>query len=80
MPFRDQSGGLFLIGNRGEALAPGQGFSKEDERLLADIAGTVTIAVQNARFVRETRRRGEMLRALVAHTGEAIAASSDAPG
>ena len=58
----------------------GRGSREEDERLLADIASTVTVAVQNARFVRETRRRGEMLRALVAHTGEAIAASSDASG
>ena len=77
---QDKSLGLFLLGNRGGTLAPGQGFSDEDERLLTDIAGTVAVAVQNARFVQETRRRGEMLRALVAHTGEAIAASSDASG
>lgn len=76
--YQDKPLGLFLLGNRGGALAPGQGFTDEDERLLAAISGTVAVAIQNARFVRETRRRGQMLRALVAHTGEAIAASSDA--
>ena len=76
--YQDKALGLFLLGNRGGALAPGQGFAGEDARLLTNIAGTVAVAVQNARFVQETRRRGEMLRALVAHTGEAIAASSDA--
>ncbi|MBV9852514.1 MAG: SpoIIE family protein phosphatase, partial [Armatimonadetes bacterium] len=76
--YQDRPLGLFLLGNRSGALAPGAGFSDEDERLLAAIAGTVGVAAQNARFVQESRRRGEMLRALVAHTGEAIAASSDA--
>ena len=77
---QDRDLGLFLLGNRGGALAPGQGFSEDDAQLLTEIAGTVAVAIQNARFVQETRRRGEMLRALVAHTGEAIAASSDAAG
>lgn len=77
--FQDRILGLMLLGNRGGALTPGQGFTEEDAALLEAIAGTVAVAVQNARFVRETRRRGEMLRALVATTGEAIADESDPP-
>ena len=69
--------GLLLIGNRGGA-SPLSGFTDEDEALLVAIASTLSVAIQNARLYEETQRRGEMLRALVSHTAEAVAASSDA--
>ncbi len=77
--YQDRPLGLLLLANRGGALAPGQGFTADDAALLEAVAGTVAVAIQNARFVREARRRGEMLRALVAHTGAAIADQSDPP-
>ena len=71
--------GVFLVGNRGGALNPLRGFEDEDRTLLEDISATVAVAVQNARLYQETRQRDEILRALLARTGDAIAASSDAP-
>jgi sigma-B regulation protein RsbU (phosphoserine phosphatase) len=68
-----------MIGNRGDTLSPQQGFTDEDQELLTAVASTVAVAVHNARMYEETQRRGETLRTLVARTGEAIAASSDAP-
>ncbi len=69
--------GLMLIGNAGGA-SPLSGFSDDDSALLVATASTLSVAIQNARLYEETQRRGEQLRALVAHTGEAVAASSDA--
>ncbi len=71
--------GIFLVGNRGGALNPLFGFSDEDQILLETISATVAVAVQNAQLYQETKRRDEILRTLVARTGDAIAASSDAP-
>ncbi len=71
--------GIFLVGNRGGSLNPLQGFADEDQNLLEAISATIAVAVQNARLYYETRRSDEILRALVARTGDAIAASSDAP-
>ena len=71
--------GVFLVGNRGGALNPLQGFEDEDQTLLEDISATIAVAVQNARLYHETRQRDEILRSLLARTGDAIAASSDAP-
>lgn len=70
--------GLILIGNRSSA-SPLAGFTDDDEALLVAIASSLSIAIQNARLYEETQRRGELLRNLVARTGEAVAASSDAP-
>jgi len=71
--------GLVLVGNRGGALNPLEGFSEGDQALLEAVSATVGVAVQNARLYQETLRRDEILRALVARTGEAVEASSDAP-
>jgi len=71
--------GIFLVGNRGGALNPLQGFAGEDQTLLEAISATIAVAVQNARLYHETHRRDEILRSLIARTGDAIAASSDAP-
>jgi serine phosphatase RsbU (regulator of sigma subunit) len=71
--------GLVMVGNRGGALNPLQGFSEGDQALLEAVSATVGVAVQNARLYQETLRRDEILRALVARTGEAVEASSDAP-
>ena len=71
--------GLVLVGNRGGALTPLEGFSEDDQTLLEAVSATVGVAVENARLYRETLRRDEILRALVARTGEAVEASSDAP-
>jgi serine phosphatase RsbU (regulator of sigma subunit) len=71
--------GIMLVGNRGGTLTPLGGFAGEDQALLADIAATVSVAVQHARLYDESRRRNDILRGLVARTGDAIAASSDAP-
>ncbi len=80
IPVRQQDTllGLLLVGNRGGA-SPLAGFTGDDEALLVATASSLSVAVQNARLSEETRRRGEMLRALVSHTGDAVAASSDAP-
>jgi len=71
--------GLVMVGNRGGALNPLEGFSEGDQALLEAVSATVGVAVQNARLYQETLRRDEILRALVARTGEAVEASSDAP-
>ena len=71
--------GLVMVGNRGGALNPLEGFSGGDQALLEAVSATVGVAVQNARLYQETLRRDEILRALVARTGEAVEASSDAP-
>ena len=71
--------GIFLVGNRGGALNPLSGFTDEDQTLLETISATVAVAVQNAQLYQETLRRDEILRTLVRRTGDAIAASSDAP-
>ncbi len=71
--------GLVLVGNRGGALNPLSGFTEDDQTLLEAVSATVGVAVQNARLYRETLRRDEILRALVARTGEAVESSSDAP-
>ena len=71
--------GLVMVGNRGGALNPLEGFSEGDQALLEAVSATVGVAVQNARLYKETLRRDEILRALVARTGEAVEASSDAP-
>ena len=71
--------GLIMIGNRGGALTPLAGFTEDDQTLLEAVSATIGVAVQNARLYRETLRRDEILRALVARTGEAVEASSDAP-
>ena len=71
--------GIVMIGNRGGALTPLAGFTEGDQTLLEAVSATIGVAVQNARLYRETLRRDEILRALVARTGEAVEASSDAP-
>ncbi len=71
--------GLVQISNRGGMVTPLDGFTEDDQRLLESVAATVAVAVQNARLYQETLRRDEILRGLVARTGDAIAASSDAP-
>ena len=71
--------GLVQVGNRGGSLSPLSGFSEEDETLLGDISATISVAVQHAQLYQKTLRRDEILRGLVARTGDAIAASSDAP-
>jgi len=71
--------GLILVGNRGGSLFPLGGFTEGDQSLLADIAATVSVAVQHARLYDESRRRNDILRGLIARTGDAIAVSSDAP-
>jgi serine phosphatase RsbU (regulator of sigma subunit) len=71
--------GLVQVGNRGGSLSPLSGFSEEDEKLLGDIGATISVAVQHAQLYQKTLRRDEILRGLVARTGDAIAASSDAP-
>ena len=71
--------GILLVGNRGGALNPLEGFTDEDQILLQTISASVAVAIQNARLYQETLRRDEILRTLVARTGDAIAASSDAP-
>ena len=71
--------GLVMVGNRGGTLNPLDGFTEGDQTLLEAVSATVGVAVQNARLYRETLRRDEILRSLVARTGEAVEASSDAP-
>ena len=71
--------GLIQVSNRGGMVTPLDGFTEDDQRLLESVAATVAVAVQNARLYQETLRRDEILRGLVARTGDAIAASSDAP-
>ena len=71
--------GVMLVGNRGGSLNPLHGFADEDQTLLETISATVAVAVENARLYHETARRDEILRSLIARTGDAIAASSDAP-
>jgi serine phosphatase RsbU (regulator of sigma subunit) len=71
--------GLVMVGNRGGALTPLAGFTEDDQTLLEAVSATIGVAVQNARLYRETLRRDEILRALVARTVEAVEASSDAP-
>lgn len=71
--------GLIQVSNRGNTLTPLDGFTEDDQRLLESVAATVAVAVQNARLYQETLQRDEILRGLVARTGDAIAASSDAP-
>lgn len=71
--------GLVQVGNRGGSLSPLEGFSEDDEKLLGDISATISVAVQHAQLYQKTLRRDEILRGLVARTGDAIAASSDAP-
>ena len=71
--------GLVMVGNRGGALNPLEGFNADDQVLLEAVSATIGVAVQNARLYQETLRRDEILRALVARTGEAVEASSDAP-
>ncbi len=70
--------GVLWVANRGGTTAV-SGFTDQDMSLLAGIASTLAVAVQNARLYEETERRGVILRTLVARTGEAVAASSDAP-
>ncbi len=71
--------GVIQISNRGAMVSPLDGFTDDDQRLLESVAATVAVAVQNARLYQETLRRDELLRGLVARTGDAIAASTDAP-
>ena len=71
--------GLVQVGNRGGSLSPLSGFSDEDEKLLGDIGATISVAVQHAQLYQKTLRRDEILRGLIARTGDAIAASSDTP-
>ena len=71
--------GLVQVGNRGGSLSPLSGFTEEDEKLLGDIGATISVAVQHAQLYQKTLRRDEILRGLIARTGDAIAASSDAP-
>lgn len=76
---RDQAVlGVLWVANRGGTSAV-SGFTVEDVSLLSGIASTLAVALQNARLYEETQRRGVILRTLVARTGEAVAASSDAP-
>lgn len=76
---RDQAVlGVLWVANRGGSSAL-SGFTDEDVSLLTGIASTLAVAIQNARLYEETQRRGLILRTLVARTGEAVAASSDAP-
>ena len=75
---QDRAIALLTVGNR-STLSPLAGFTDDDEALLVAIASSLSVAIQNARLYEETQRRGELLRNLVARTGEAIAASSDAP-
>ncbi len=70
--------GVLWVANRGGTTAV-SGFTAEDVSLLSGIASTLAVALQNARLYEETQRRGVVLRTLVARTGEAVAASSDAP-
>ncbi len=70
--------GVLWVANRGGTSAV-SGFTVEDVSLLSGIASTLAVALQNARLYEETQRRGVILRTLVARTGEAVAASSDAP-
>ncbi len=70
--------GVLWVANRGGTTAV-SGFTVEDVSLLSGIASTLAVALQNARLYEETERRGVILRTLVARTGEAVAASSDAP-
>ena len=70
--------GVVWVANR-EGTTAVTGFSDEDVSLLSGIASTLAVAIQNARLYEETQRRGAVLRTLVARTGEAVAASSDAP-
>jgi serine phosphatase RsbU (regulator of sigma subunit) len=70
--------GLLFVGLGGSTPLAGRTFRVDDEDMLGAVATTVGVAVQNARLYQETERRGEMLRSLVARTGDAIAASSDA--
>lgn len=76
---KNETIGVLVIGNRTNALNPLSGFTEDDQVLLESVASTIAIAVQNSRLFEETERRGEVLRSLVARTGDAIAASSDAP-
>lgn len=76
---RDQAViGVLWVANRGGTNAV-SGFSDHDISLMLGIASTLAVAIQNARLYEETQRRGLILRTLVARTGEAVAASSDAP-
>ena len=53
--------GVFLIGNRGGALNPLQGFAEEDQTLLEAISATIAVAVQNATLhTHETRQSDEI--------------------
>ena len=71
--------GVILVGNRSDTLSSLGGFSESDAGVLQDICATIAIAIQNTKLFQETERRGTVLRSLVARTGDAIAASSDAP-
>ena len=71
--------GLVQVGNRGGSLSPLAGFTEEDEKLLGDIGATISVAVQHAQLYQKTLRRDEILRGLIARTGDAITASSDTP-
>lgn len=75
----DRTIGLLCVGNRMDSMTTAADLSESDTDLLQAIATTVGVALQNAQLYEETERRGEMLRTMVARTGDAIAASSDAP-
>jgi len=75
----DRTIGILVVANRADATPSMPDVTDNDTDLLVAISTTVGVALHNAQLYEETERRGEMLRTLVARTGDAIAASSDAP-
>src|SRR5262249_61082181 len=54
-------------------------FDEDDRRLLATLAGSVTVALENARLVQETRERVSDL-ATVNSVGQALSSQLDLDG
>jgi K+-sensing histidine kinase KdpD len=71
IPTGDKAIGVFAIGTRET-----QAYSESEERILATLASTMGVALQNARLVEETRQRAAEL-ATINEVGQAVAAQLD---
>ncbi len=71
IPARDKAIGVFAIGTRER-----NAYSESEERILATVAATMGVALENARLVEETRQRAAEL-ATINEVGHAVAAQLD---